>query len=88
MDRDYQPAELFRILSVAFFCKTPRRNLWCGGKDSDDEDVEFKHRVKNITSAYENGLIDFDKFKELVRMLYYTQKKQEGKKDEGIKGQS
>ena len=87
MDRDYQAAKLFRILSVAFFCKTPRRNLWCGGKDSDDEDVEFKRRDKNITSAYENGLIDFNKFKELVRMLY-TQKKQEDKKDEGIKGQS
>ena len=72
MDRDYQAAKLFR-------------NLCCRGKNSDDEDVEFKRHVKNITYAYENGLIDFNRFKELVRMLY-TQKKQEDKKDEGIKG--
>ena len=65
MDRDYQAAKLFRIriLSAAFFCKTPCQNLWRGGKDSDDEDVEFKRHVKNITYAYENGLIDFNKEK-------------------------
>src|SRR3989339_478296 len=80
MDRDYPAAKLSRILSVAFFCKPPCQNLWCGGKDSDYEDVEFKHHIKNITYAYENGLIGFDKFKELVRLLY-AQKKQEDKKD-------
>ena len=50
MDRDYQAAKLFR-------------NLCCRGKNSDDEDVEFKRHVKNITYAYENGLIDFNKEK-------------------------
>ncbi|MBI5875807.1 MAG: hypothetical protein HZB81_08225 [Deltaproteobacteria bacterium] len=83
MDRDYlSGCEITSHSLSGFFCKTPCQNLWCGGKDSDDEDVEFKHHVKNITYAYENGLIDFNKFKELARMLY-TQKKQEDKKDGG-----
>lgn len=73
MDKgDYQAVKLFRILSGAFFCK-----------DGGAEDEEFKQQVKNIIYAYENGLIGFKEFKELLKILY--QKRAQEVKDEGIK---